>query len=102
MQQLLLIAQVAEPAAAAVSYGASFAKMILAMVFIVVLAFFVLKYLLPKMTVARRNRDSQIKVLDYQPLESRKGIYLIKINDRKIAVGVSENTMAALCEWEES
>lgn len=99
MDTFFILSQVVDSTTEAVSYGVSFAKMLMAMVFIICLAFFVLKYLLPKMTIARRNRDSQIKVLDYQPLEARKGIYLIQIHDRKLAVGVCDNSMSPLCEW---
>ncbi len=98
MTLIFLIAQaVAEPEG--ISYGASFAKMIAAMIFIIALAFVVLKFLLPKIVTMRRNRDSEIEVLDYQPLEPRKGVYLIKIADKKIAVGVTDHAIATLTEW---
>lgn len=83
-----------------VSFGAMFFKTIVALVIIIGLAFFIIKFLLPKITQIRRKNGSVIQVLDFQPLEPRKSIYLIRIEDKKIAVGVSENSITKLAEWE--
>lgn len=83
-----------------VSFGAMFAKTIIALVVIIGLALFVIKFLLPKITQIRRKNGSVIQILDFQPLEQRKSIYLIRVEDKKIAVGVSEQSITKLCEWE--
>ena len=83
-----------------VSFGAMFVKTLVALVAIIGLTFFVIKFLLPKITQIRRKNGSAIQVLDFQPLEQRKSIYLIRIEDKKIAVGVSEQSVTKLCEWE--
>lgn len=83
-----------------VSFGAMFAKTMVALVIIIALAFLVIKFLIPKMLQIRRKSGSVIQVLDFQPLEPRKSIYVVRIEDKKIAVGVSEQSVTKLCEWE--
>lgn len=83
-----------------VSFGAAFVKMMAAMILIIALAFVMIKIVLPLFMKMRRKSDSKIQVLDFQPLEPRKNIYLLRIEDKKVAVGVSENSVTKLCEWE--
>lgn len=84
-----------------ISYGWLFAKTIVIMIVIIVLAFLSIKYVLPMFVKFRRKTDSQIQVLDFQPLEPRKNLYLVKIEDKKVAVAVSEHSICKLCEWED-
>jgi len=84
-----------------ISYDWLFAKTILIMIVIIVLAFGILKYVLPRFVKMRRKSGSTIQVLDYQPLEQRKSVYLVQINDKKIAIGVTEHSIAKLCEWDD-
>lgn len=80
------------------SYWGLFLKTIVATVFIIVLAFVALRYLVPRVHGLRRNRDSQIQVVDYQALEPRKGIYIVEIAGKKMALGVSENFVGKICD----
>jgi len=82
------------------SYGWLFAKTISIMVAVILLAFLTIKYVLPKLVRGRKLRGSNIEVLDYQPLENRKSVYLLRIEDKKVAVGVTDHAVAKLCEWE--
>lgn len=94
---MMLIAQVSsmtEP----VSFGWLFARTIVAMIAVVVLAIWGLKYVLPKILQVKRRAGSKITVLDCQPLESRKSIYIVKIEDKKIAIGVSEHSINKICD----
>lgn len=83
-----------------VSYGWLAAQVVGAMVFIILLAVIIIRYLLPKVMNMRRRADSSIEILDFQPIENRKNIYLVKIEDKKVAVVLSENSIAKLCEWD--
>lgn len=82
------------------SYGWLFAKTVVAMIVIIALAFFSIKYVLPRFVRARRKSGSNIQILDFQPLEQRKSVYLLKIKNKKVAVAVSDQAFAKLCEWE--
>lgn len=84
-----------------ISYGWLFAKTILIMIVIIVLAFFSIKYILPRFVQMRRKTDSKIQILDFQPLEQRKTVYLVQIDNKKVAMAVSEHSICKLCEWEE-
>lgn len=82
------------------SYWGLFLKTIVATVFIIALAFLALRYLVPRLHGLRRSRDSRVKVLEYQPLEPRKGIYVVEISGKKMALGVSENFVGKVCDVE--
>ncbi|MBU0505481.1 MAG: flagellar biosynthetic protein FliO [bacterium] len=83
------------------SYGWLFAKTIIIMVVIIVIAFFAIKYLMPHLVRLRHRKESEIEILDYQPLEQRKAIYIVRIENKKIAVGVTDHSMNTLCEWDD-
>jgi len=83
-----------------ISFGWAAAKMVFAMIGVIVFALLVIRYVLPKLTQVRRREDSSIEVLDMQPLAPRRSVYLVKIEDKKIAVGMTENGMTKLCEWD--
>lgn len=83
------------------SYGWLFAKTVIAMIVIIALAFFSIRYVLPRFVRARQKSGSSIQVVDFQPLEQRKSIYLLKIENKKVAVAVSDQSIAKLCEWED-
>lgn len=83
------------------SFGVLFAKTIVATVVVIALALLTIKFLVPKLRNLRRNKNSRIQILDYQALEPRKGIYIVDIAGKKTAIGVSENTIAKICDVEE-
>lgn len=84
------------------SFGVLFAKTIVATVVVIALALLTIKFLVPKLRNLRRNKNSRIQILDYQALEPRKGIYIVDIAGKKIAIGVAENMIAKICDVTES
>lgn len=82
------------------SYGWAAAKMLIAMIIVIGLAFGVIRYVLPRLNLVKRNTNSTIQILDVQPISQRVSVYLLKIEDKKLAVGVSEQNMTKLCEWD--
>lgn len=84
-----------------ISYEWLFAKTLLVMVVIIALAFVTIRYILPGLMKTRRKGGSRIEVLDFQALAARKQIYLVRIEDKKIALAVSEHGVAKLSEWQE-
>lgn len=99
---LILLAQTGEAVGNVLdsSYWGLFLKTVVATLFIITLAFLALRYLVPRVHALRRNRDSMVRVLDYQSLEPRKGIYIVEIQGKKLAVGVSENFVGRICDVE--
>ncbi len=86
------------PAELPVSYGFLLFKMVAASVVVVLLAIVTLKYLLPLLMRRGRGAKSSIQVLDYQSLQPKKAIYIVQIEEKKIAVGVTEHSITKICE----
>lgn len=83
------------------TYEALFLKMLLAMIFIIGLALVILKFVVPRISGYKKaNANSEIQILDRQGLEPRKGIYLVKIKNKVLAIGVTDHNMTKLSEWE--
>lgn len=98
----LIAQQVAEASQDLPTYEALFLKMLLAMIFIVAMAVLILKYVVPRISSFQKNKgDSEIQVLDRHGLEPRKGIYLVKIKNKVLAIGVADHNMTKLSEWED-
>jgi flagellar biogenesis protein FliO len=76
-----------------------FIKMLVAMVVIISLALVSIRYLLPRLTRLPGRRDSKIRVLDFHPLEARKSVYILDIDNHRVAVGVTEHSINKLTEW---
>ena len=81
-----------------ISFGWLFVRTISAMIVVIALAIVGIKYFMPKLLQARRRAGSKIEVLDYQPLEQRKSVYIVKIEDKKVALGVSEYGVNKICD----
>lgn len=82
-----------------VSFTWLFIKTLVAMVVIIALALVSIRYLLPRLTRFPGRRDSKIKILDFHPLEARKSVYILDIDNRRVAVGVTEHSINKLIEW---
>ncbi|MCP5463551.1 MAG: FliO/MopB family protein [Deltaproteobacteria bacterium] len=89
-------------AASDLSYGWNFAITSIVMIVIIVGAFLVLKYVIPRLTGAQGNSNSKIQILDRQSIAPRKAVYLVQIEDKKVALAISDNHVAKLAEWEVS
>jgi flagellar biogenesis protein FliO len=90
----------AEALSESVSFAPLFFKTILVTIFILVLAVLAIRYLVPRMNLLRRNKDSNIQILDYQSLDQRKAVYILKIENKKVAVGVTDHTVSKICDLE--
>jgi flagellar protein FliO/FliZ len=84
-----------------ISFGWLFFKTLLAMGFIIVLALVSIRWILPKLSGARGRSKGRVKILDVQPLEMRKSVYIIEIDGRQLALGVTEHNITPLCELQE-
>lgn len=98
---MMLIAQLAsDPSVEPMSFLPLFVKTVVATVFIVAAAIVSMRYFIPRLSGYRRNRDSKIQILDYQPLDARKAIYIVKIEGKKVAIGVGESGVNKICDLE--
>lgn len=78
-----------------------FVKMVFAMLFVIALAIVVIRYLIPKLAMVRsRGTRCDFKILDRIPLDSRKALYVIQIEGRRLLIGASENHVGLLTELE--
>lgn len=86
-----LLAQVTSLEDSGISFGWLFFKTIVGMVVVIALAFFVLRYLVPRLQVGRAGRlGSRIKIVERAALEPRKVLYLIQIDKRSALIGTSD------------
>lgn len=76
-----------------------FFKSLFVLLFICGLAYFILKYGLPKTPFAKRQNLSQIKMLDSFSLEPRKKIYWVRIEDQNFLIASSDANLNALGQW---
>ena len=68
--------------------------------FIVLLAILFIKYVIPKISLPRNSQKSSIQILDRQTLDGRKSIYIVSIDQKKLALGVTDHQISTLCELE--
>lgn len=70
-----------------------YVKVVVALAFIVALAFVVLQVALPKLTGARRLASGAIQVAARYPLEPKKNLYVIRVGPDYFLVGTTESRM---------
>jgi flagellar biosynthetic protein FliO len=96
---MFILAQVSPEAP--LSFGTLFVQTIAVTIFIVALAIVAIRYLAPRLNGLRRNKDSKIQVLDFQALDARKAIYIVRIEDKRVAVGVTDHQVTKICDLED-
>jgi len=80
--------------------GWLFIKVLLAMILVLALAFMAIKYLLPGSPWIKKFQNSPIKVIAQTLLENRKSLYLIEVAGKVVLVGTSDQSIAALAQFE--
>lgn len=96
---MFILAQVSPEAP--LSFGMLFVQTIAVTIFIVALAIVAIRYLAPRLNGLRRNKDSKIQVLDFQALDARKAIYIVCIENKRVAVGVTDQQITKICDLED-
>lgn len=82
------------------SPGWLMAKFFLATLLIILLAWVVIRFLLPRFYGIRKSQ-SKFKILERFPLEPRKTLYLIQVGKKNIVLGTSEHGMNKIDEIRE-
>lgn len=98
MNPYILLAQTGTTATESLSLSVLLLKTLLATGIILVIAFLVIKYLIPKISHMGRNKESDIRILDMQVLEGRKSIYVVEIQGKTVALGVTEQQIQKICD----
>lgn len=80
------------------SFGWLFLKTMLAMVFVIALAFVSIRYLVPRMHASRVKSIGNIEILDRIALEPRKNLFVIRVGDKHALIAVSEQGIAKLMD----
>lgn len=76
-----------------------FLRMLLACVVVIVAAFVMLKFVVPKIgTWRRRSGASTIEVLDRAALDANSSLFIVRIEDRKVAIGITTQAIAKICD----
>jgi len=83
------------------SFGWLFVKMILAMVVVLALAIWFMKYWLPRFYGVNQAAAGKIKVLFRFGLEPRKSLYVINLGKKNLLVGVTDHQLSTLAELSE-
>ncbi len=75
------------------SYWFLLLKMITASSVVIGLAVLILKYVLPRVAANRTNSKSSIKILDFQAIDAKKILYIVQIENKRVAIGVTEHAI---------
>src|SRR5262249_22814472 len=78
-----------------------FLKMILAMIFVIALAIVIIRFIIPKITMNRsRYARTDLKIIDRIPLDTRKVLYVLKVEGRRLLISASDHYVGLIAELE--
>lgn len=83
------------------SFGWLLVKTILAMAFILALAYVVIRYLFPLFRMGAQSRGSNIRIIDRAGLEPRRSLFIVRIGKKLALLGTSEQGISKLMDLEE-
>ena len=75
-----------------------FIKTIAGLVLVLILAFILIRFVLPKTRLARSGKDSWIQIVDRIAIDRHLNLYLVKILERYLVLGASENSLNLITE----
>ena len=76
-----------------------FLKMIFAMIVVIALAIAILRYVVPKLGLHRgRPRRTDFRVVDRIPLDSRKALFVLEVEGRRLLLGASDNHVGLVAD----
>ncbi|MBU4484719.1 flagellar biosynthetic protein FliO [bacterium] len=103
---LSLLAEVStEPltATSSVDFTWLFFKTMAALIVVCLGAIFVLKYAVPRTKFFRKTKDGKdISILDRMDLAPKKQLYVVKVQEKHILLGVSEHNVNYICDLEKT
>ena len=75
-----------------------FIKMVIGLVIVCGLAFFLLRYVLPRTSLGRMRGKNWIQVLDRFPLDQHSCLYVVKIAQQHFVLGTSNHSVTKIAE----
>ena len=82
------------------NYGWEVSKIIFYLIIVITIIYILAHYL--KKLYLRPNSGENMEVLEQLYLDSKKSLKLVKINNKIMLLGVSENNIELLAEWPEA
>ena len=80
-----------------------FLKMIFAMIAVIALAIVILRYIVPKLGLHRRgSARTDLRVVDRIPLDSRKSLFVLEVEGRRLLLGASDNHVGLVADLGEA
>lgn len=73
-------------------------KMIVASFVVIGLAVFILKFVLPRVVSGRANKKSAIQILDFQAIDAKNAIYIVQIENKRVAVGATAHSLTKILD----
>lgn len=103
MGYFFILAQIQNPSATGMelSFGGLLLKTLLAMAFILALAFIFIRYVLPRLYRQGGPRGAEIQILEKQNLDVRKALYLVKVKNKKYLLSSSEQSVQKIAEFDD-
>lgn len=99
---LLAETQTAETLAAPFEAGPdltwSFLKVLGVLIVVCLAAYLAIRYLLPRGSFLKAGKQTQIEILERFPLEPKKNLYLLKIAEQTVLIGVTDHSVNYLLE----
>ncbi|HKY63659.1 MAG TPA: flagellar biosynthetic protein FliO [bacterium] len=90
---------VAALGAGSVDFTWLFLKMIFAMIAVIALAIVILRYVVPKLGLHRGGSGrTDLRIVDRIPLDSRKSLYVLEVEGRRLLVGASDNHLGLVAD----
>lgn len=76
-----------------------FLKMIFAMIVVIALAIVILRYVVPKLGLHRgASGRTDLRVVDRIPLDSRKSLFVLEVEGRRLLLGASDNHVGLVAD----
>jgi flagellar protein FliO/FliZ len=76
-----------------------FLKMIFAMIVVIALAIVILRYVVPKLGLHRGGSGrTDLRVVDRIPLDSKKSLFVLEVEGRRLLLGASENHVGLVAD----
>lgn len=81
--------------------GHSLGRMVFALVVVIGLMLFILKYILPRLHRRRFGSSQRIRILERSPLDLKKSLCLVEVEQRRFLLGLSEQSVSLIAELRE-
>jgi len=94
---LLALATASVTEQSTLDFGVLFFKMLGALGAVTVFAILVLKFLVPRLSFAKRyHEEKMFNVISRYQLEPKKSLYLVKVSEKYLVLGVSDSAIQTL------